>query len=83
MSNTPATTSFARDIRPMFTDLDVNHMRAAGLDLSSFNEVAASADAIYQTVSDGTMPPKSSGEARWTDAMCALFKQWQADGCPE
>ena len=33
------TTSFARDIRPMFTDIDVEHMKAAGIDLSSYDDV--------------------------------------------
>jgi hypothetical protein len=76
------TLSFATDIRPMFTDLDVAHMKVAGIDLSDRNEVMAHADAIYQTVSTGTMPPPSSGEARWTPEMCDRFKRWQAADCP-
>jgi hypothetical protein len=76
------TLSFARDIRPMFTDLDVAHMKAAGIDLSDRNEVMAHADAIYGTVSSGTMPPPASGEARWTAEMCDRFKRWQAADCP-
>ena len=55
--------SFAKDIRPMFTDIDVAHMKIAGIDLSDRNEVMMHADAIYQTVSTGAMPPPSSGEA--------------------
>jgi hypothetical protein len=76
------TLSFATDIRPMFTDLDVAHMKVAGIDLSDRNEVMAHADAIYQTVSTGTMPPPSSGETRWTPEMCDRFKRWQAADCP-
>lgn len=74
--------SFARDIRPMFTDMDIDHMKKAGLDLSSHDEVVASADQIYHTVSSGSMPPPSSGESRWTQAMCDTFKAWQNAGCP-
>ena len=73
--------SFAKDIRPMFTDTDVDHMQSAGLDLSSRDEVAKSADAIYQTVSDGSMPPPGSGET-WTVEMCDRFKRWKDQGCP-
>ncbi len=73
---------FAKDIRPLFTDMDVAHMKPAGIDLSSRDDVTAHADAIYATVSSGSMPPSSSGEPRWTDAMCALFKRWQTQGCP-
>ena len=80
MSNESAL-SFAKDIRPMFTELDVDHMKMAGLDLSSRDEVAAKADTIYQTVSTGTMPPPSTGE-RWSAEMCARFKEWQTQGCP-
>jgi len=73
--------SFAKDIRPMFTDIDVAHMSKA-FDLATRDDVAKHADAIYKTVSEGTMPPPSSGEARWTSEMCARFKQWQNEGCP-
>jgi hypothetical protein len=76
------TLSFATDIRPMFTDLDVAHMKVAGIDLSDRNQVMAHADAIYQTVTTGTMPPPSSGETRWTPEMCDRFKRWQAADCP-
>jgi hypothetical protein len=75
--------SFARDIRPMFTDIDIAHMKIAGIDLSDRNEVMTHADAIYQTVSTGAMPPPSSGEAPWTADMCDRFKRWQAADCPE
>lgn len=73
--------SFAKDVRPMFTDLDIEHMKAAGIDLSDRMEVETHADAIYRTVSEGTMPPASSGEARWSQAMCERFKAWQDRGC--
>jgi hypothetical protein len=75
------TTSFAKDIRPMFTDIDVAHMKAAGIDLSSYADVQSYAEAIYRTVSNGTMPPPGTGE-QWTPEMCARFKQWQGDNCP-
>jgi hypothetical protein len=66
----------------MFTDMDVAHMKAAGIDLSDRNEVMTHADAIYQTVSTGTMPPPVSGEAPWTPEMCDRFQRWQAADCP-
>jgi tyrosinase len=74
--------SFAKDIRPMFTDLDVAHMKPLGADLSDWEAVKAHADAIYQAVASGVMPPPSSGEARWTPDMCDRFKRWQGAGCP-
>jgi len=74
--------SFARDIRPLFTDMDVAHMKPAGIDLSSAESVKAHADAIYATVTSGSMPPPSSGETRWSAQMCETFKQWQLQNCP-
>jgi hypothetical protein len=75
------TLSFAQDIRPMFTDMDVAHMQGFGIDLSSKADVEKNADAIYQTVSTGSMPPSGSGEARWSTEMCERFKRWQTQGC--
>ena len=79
--NQPAS-SFAKDIRPMFTDLDVAHMKRAGIDLSSRDDCEKNADAIYRTVHEGSMPPESSLQPRWTEEMCARFKRWQDEGCP-
>lgn len=81
-TNDPSPLSFARDIRPMFTDVDVTQMKLVGIDLSSKDDVAAHADGIYGAVSEGTMPPDYSGEPPWTPQMCARFKAWQAQGCP-
>ena len=73
--------SFAKDIRPMFTDVDVAHMKRAGLDLSNKDDVATRAAAIYKMVSEGTMPPPGAGEGRWSPEMCERFKQWQTQDC--
>jgi hypothetical protein len=79
MPDTGAPLSFTRDIRPMFTKMDVDHMNFV-MDLSDRDSVFAHADAIYAAVSGGSMPPKSSGEPQWTPEMCATFKRWQDQG---
>lgn len=76
---TSATLSFARDIRPMFTSMDVDHMKK-GMDLSDRASVLQHADAIYDSVTKGRMPPASCGEPRWTPEMCEKFKQWHEQG---
>lgn len=76
---TPTDLSFARDIRPMFTDMDVAHMKKS-MDLSNRDSVFQHAAAIYESVASGHMPPPSSGEPRWTAEMCAQFKLWQDQG---
>jgi uncharacterized membrane protein len=65
----------------MFTEMDVDHMQAFGIDLSERDDVETHADAIYQQVSAHTMPPPGTGE-QWTDEMCERFKAWQTQGCP-
>ena len=79
MSDQPL--SFAKDIRPMFTDIDVAHMKSAGMDSSSYGDVKQHAIGIYAVVSEGTMPPPGTGE-KWSAQMCQTFKQWQQQGCP-
>jgi hypothetical protein len=74
--------SFEKDIRPMFTDMDVEHMKPFGIDLSSRDDVEANGDSIFETVSYGSMPPRNSGEPRWTPEMCERFKAWREQGCP-
>lgn len=72
--------SFARDIRPLFRDIDVAHMKPAGLDLSSYAEVKAKAQGIHAAVAGKTMPPDPADH--WTDAKIATFKSWMDQGCP-
>jgi hypothetical protein len=79
MTDIDAPLSFARDVRSMFTDTDVDHMHNM-MDLADRDSVFENADAIYAVVSNGTMPPPSSGEPRWTAQMCQTFKRWKDEG---
>lgn len=72
---------FAKDVRPLFTDTDIAHMGARGLDLNDHDDVMNNADLIYEKVTSGAMPPQSTGGVRWTKAQCDLFKSWQTGGC--
>ena len=73
--------SFAKDIQPMFTSMDIDHMMK-GMNLGDRDSVFEHAAAIYDTVSSGTMPPSTSGEPRWSPDMCARFKRWWDQGGP-
>ncbi len=69
--------SFARDIRPMFRDSpDIDAMKEIGLDLSSYAEVKAKAEAIYSRLLDGSMPC----DRAWSEERLALFKRWMDEG---
>lgn len=73
--------SFKSDIRPLFTQEDVDHMLDVDpdLDLSSFESVKENANDIYRVVSSGAMPPGDP----WPKDRVEKFKQWMDDGYSE
>ena len=72
--------SFATDIRPMFSDVDVDHMKSFGMDLSSRDDVEKHAKNILAAVTSGIMPPPAENRA-WTKEMSAKFERWMNTGC--
>jgi hypothetical protein len=77
-------TSYAADIRPLFTDRDIEGMRK-GFNLDSYDEVKAHAAAIYDRIrgmGGALMPPAPPrGEGPWPQTRIELFAKWMADGC--
>jgi hypothetical protein len=75
--------SFAQDIRPLFTDMDIAHMRVAGVLLDDFEYMRdpAHAQKVLDAVSTGAMPPQSSGEPPWPPNNVQLFRDWMGAGC--
>jgi Ferritin-like len=75
----PTTTSFVRDIAPLFRPKDIDHMREmTGLDLANFEMVKARARGIIRLVQDGeddTRMPKPPGQS-WTPTQVKLVQQW-------
>jgi hypothetical protein len=67
--------SFARDIRPLFRDDDVEAMRYA-FDLGRHEDVRANAHGIYERLADGTMPC----DGAWSADQIALFRRWMDEG---
>ncbi len=67
------------DIRNMFTQTDIDHMKAQGLDLTSYDEVKNSAGGIYGQVAAGNMPPG----APWTQDQVNTFLNWMTNGYPK
>jgi hypothetical protein len=78
-------TSFDADIRPLFTQRDIEAMRKA-FDLANYEEVKAHAAVIYDRIRGigGAVmpPPPPRGEGPWLQSSIDLFGQWLADGCP-
>lgn len=63
--------SFARDIRPLFREIDITEMNFI-LDLTDVDDVREFAEAIHSRVADGTMPC----DGPWPDENVRLFRQW-------
>jgi hypothetical protein len=72
--------SFAKDIRPLFRDEDIECMKPMGIDLDdpAWICVLANAKSVYGAVADGSMPP----DVPWAADRVSLFKQWMDAGCP-
>ncbi len=68
--------SFAADIRRLFRPYDVESMKPAGLDLSSYEEVKKRAQAIYARLSSKQMPC----DGPWSDSQMQKFKEWMESG---
>ena len=67
---------FAKDIRPLFTDEDVDHMKDQGIDLSDYNDCKSNADDILSAVKTGRMPPGR----RWPPPNVQKFDDWMKGG---
>lgn len=68
---------FAKDIRPMFRDFDIEEMKqAADFDLSKYEDVCANAASILARLKDGSMPC----DGALSKEQIASFKQWMDDG---
>lgn len=74
--------SYANQIRPLFTDIDINHM-SFFCDLSNYNDVKTNAADILNRlkgVAGNVMPPPTAG-GPWPSPRILLFQQWISDGC--
>jgi hypothetical protein len=71
-------TSFAVDIRPLFRDEDLDAMQPY-FDLNSYQEVRDNAEAIYDRLSDGSMPCDEA----WPSDRVERFRQWIDEGFPQ
>ncbi len=63
--------SFARDIRPLFRDRDIQSMQSA-FDLASYEDVRKHAEAIHAVLAAGQMPC----DGAWADEDVLRFRSW-------
>jgi hypothetical protein len=70
--------TYEQDIRPLFRDGDIQSMSFA-FDLSSYEDVRANAEAIYERLAAGTMPC----DGRWPAEDVERFRAWIDNGSPQ
>ena len=77
-------TSFQTDIRPLFTERDIDAMTKA-FNLANYEDVKTHAAAIYDRIRGigGAVmpPPPPRGGGPWPQSRIELFAKWMADGC--
>ncbi|MBD0289728.1 MAG: hypothetical protein ICV74_00625 [Thermoleophilia bacterium] len=76
-SDAPGAPSFRRDVRLLFRDDDVEAMEYV-FDLSSYEDVRANAEEIYERVAEGSMPC----DEEWPEERVQLFRRWIDAGMP-
>jgi hypothetical protein len=73
---------FKSEILPLFTQMDIDHMRQHGVELDSYDymKVPDHATAVLGQVVQQKMPPPESGEDPWPMYRCEIFMLWMASG---
>ena len=71
-----STLSFAADIRPLFRSNDIESMKPAWIDLSSYEDVKKKAQSIYARLSAKEMPC----DGPWSDPSMQKLKEWMESG---
>lgn len=75
-------TRYETDIRPLFTERDIQAMRRA-FNLASYDDVKTHSVAIYDRIrgiGGAVMPPPPRGDGPWPQSRIDLFGKWIADG---
>ena len=75
--------SFEKDIRPLFRQIDIDHMKKYKVLLDNYAYMSdpsndhGNAQAVEDTLKNQSMPP---GGPYWSDEQLILYGQWKSDG---
>jgi hypothetical protein len=75
--------SFEKDIKPLFRQIDIDHMGKHNIFLDKYTYMAdpsndhGNAQSVEETLVDQSMPP---GGPYWSMEQLLLYKQWRSDG---
>lgn len=75
-------TSYALHIRPLFRQVDIDHMAEFGVNLGTHEDVRANAATILTRLQDPRKPmPPVVDNGPWPEEWIALFDRWIKEGC--
>lgn len=79
-----ADTSFERDIRPLFRQIDVDHMGGMGfpLDDYAFMSQRSNAESARDFITGKKQPQMPPGGPYWPQEDVDKLSRWIDDGCP-
>jgi hypothetical protein len=75
--------SFAKDIKPMFGQMDIEHMKKYKVLLDDHTYMSdpsndhSNAQDVEDSLVNQSMPP---GGPYWSDQQLAIYRQWRSDG---
>ena len=74
--------SFARDIRPLFRPMDIQHMQPTGILLDDFTYMSDSTNAqrVYDSLTGETQPRMPLNGPYWSKDQLDLFQHWMKGG---
>src|SRR5262245_7226790 len=74
--------SFARDIRPLFRPVDIEHMKGMNilLDDYTFMSNASNAQSVYDSLTGKTEPRMPPNGPYWAKDKLELFETWMKGG---
>jgi hypothetical protein len=74
--------SFSKDILPLFTTKDIEHMSALGVLLHKYNWMCQPSNArnVYRYLTGEAKPQMPLGGAYWREEQLDLFKRWMDGG---
>jgi len=76
--------SFERDIRPLFREIDLDHMGPMGVALDDYEYMsdAANAQSVYEYLTGEQEPRMPIGGPYWTQEQLDLYSRWLEVGRP-
>lgn len=74
--------SFERDIRPLFRDIDIDHMEPMGvlLDDYAWMSDAENAKKVHQFLTGDLTPQMPPGGPYWSEQQLGMFSEWMDGG---